>query len=267
MTTRGLEDQSVVRLAPAGGESLAPQQVVIQPITAELILEKERGRKAPGDALTALQTASAPYQYRLGPGDIVSIIVWDHPELTIPAGSFRSAEQAGTVVNEDGTLYYPYAGVVEVAGKTLAEVRALLTGKLERYVENLQLDVRIAAFRSQRVYVVGEVRDPGVREITDIPPTLIEMINRSGGFTGEADRRNITLTRDGQTRRVDLLALYENGDTRQNVLLRAGDVVNVPDRNHNKVFILGEVNRPGSYLMDKGRKTLAEALGDAGDLN
>ena len=114
---------------------------------------------------------------------------------------------------------------------------------------------------------MGEVKEPGIKHINDLPPTMLEMINRSGGFAPEADRRNITLTRNGQTYRVDLLALYENGDSSQNVLLEPGDVVNVWDRQLNKVFVLGEVNTPGSYLMNKHRKSLAEALSDAGGVD
>ena len=61
--------------------------------------------------------------------------------------------------------------------------------------------------------------------------------------------------------------MYEDGNTRQNILLQAGDVVNVPARQFNKIFVLGSVNDPGSYIMNKRRKTLAEALGDAGDID
>jgi len=111
------------------------------------------------------------------------------------------------------------------------------------------------------------VNEPGIKNVNDLAPTMLEMINRSGGFAGEADRRNITLTRDGKTYRVDLLALYENGDSSQNVMLESGDVVNVWDRQLNKVFVLGQVNVPGSYLMNKHRKSLAEALSDAGGVN
>ncbi|MCB1921412.1 MAG: SLBB domain-containing protein, partial [Candidatus Competibacteraceae bacterium] len=150
--------------------------------------------------------------------------------------------------------------------KTTREVRNLLTQPLSKFIELVQLDVRVAAYRSKRVYVVGEVVKPGLREITDIPMTLIEAINRSDGFTGQADPANITLTRQGQTFRVDLQALYENGAVDQNIPLEPGDIVNVPDRQLNKVFVLGEVQNPGSFIMNKRRKTLAEAIGDAGDV-
>ena len=258
------DNRSNIRLPVKDGEGGQPENVSIRPITAELIMEQERDFY-PQKGVPDPQTEN--YKYTLGPGDILSIIVWDHPELTIPAGAERSAEQSGTVVNENGTIYYPYAGIVRVAGLNVREVRDLLTKALSRVIENVQLEVRMAEFRSKRIYVVGEVRNPGIKRVTDIAPTVLEMVNQADGFTDEADYRNITLTRKEKTYRIDLLALYENGNVEQNVLLESGDVINVPDRQLNKIFVLGEVNNPGSLLMNKSRKTLAEAISDAGDVN
>jgi polysaccharide export outer membrane protein len=125
----------------------------------------------------------------------------------------------------------------------------------------------VVTFRSKRIYVVGEVAKAGLLEINDIPMTMLEAVNRAGGFTTAADHANVLLTRAGKTYRVDLQALYENGVTSQNVRLEPGDIVNVPDRQQNKIFVLGEVAKPGSYVMNKRRSTLAEALGDAGFVN
>ena len=258
------DNRSNIRLPVKDSDTGQPENVSIRPITAELIMQQERDfypQKGVPDP------QSENYNYTLGPGDILSIIVWDHPELTIPAGAERSAEQSGTVVNENGTIYYPYAGIVRVAGLNVREVRDLLTKALSRVIENVQLEVRMAEFRSKRIYVVGEVRNPGIKRVTDIAPTVLEMVNQADGFTDEADYRNITLTRKEKTYRIDLLALYENGNVEQNVLLEPGDVINVPDRQLNKIFVLGEVNNPGSLLMNKSRKTLAEAISDAGDVN
>jgi len=216
-----------------------------------------------------------PYdQYRVGSRDILNITVWGHPELTIPAGEFRSAETAGNVVGEDGTFFYPYAGIIRAAGKTVEEIREELTLKLSKYIENVQLDVRVAGYRSQRVYVVGEVAQPGIHLVRDIPLTVLEAINSAGGVTPKADLRNITLTRNDKTFSINLLNLYEGGDVKQNVLLRHGDVLNVPDNEFNKVFVLGETNlgrgfgvRPRSVIMNKARLTLTEALTEAAGLD
>jgi polysaccharide export outer membrane protein len=269
----------------------------IKPITAQLIvdLEKDFNNRSLGPQNVAnlyynyrigskakhgVPDKEPSSQYRVGPRDILTITVWEHPELTIPAGEFRSADSAGTLVGEDGNIYFPYAGVIKAAGKTVEEIRAELTKKLSVYIEQVQLDVRVASYRSQRVYVVGEVVTPGIQVVKDIPLTVLEAINLSGGLAPEADSRNITLTRNDKTYSINLLSLYEGGDLSQNVRLESGDVLNVPDRSFNKVFVLGENNlvnaiaggtnqsqRSRSVIMNKGRMTLTEALSDGGGIN
>lgn len=273
-------DESDVRLPVQEGETLAPANLKIRPITAELIIEMFKAARPPiGDGTSSAKVVAKDDlrsvgnqppvvpDYRLGPGDIISIIVWDHPELTIPAGSFRTADQAGTVINQDGTIFFPYAGVLKVVGKTTGEVRDMLTAKLTKYIEKVQLDVRMAAFRSQLVYVVGEVRQPGTQQITDIPMRIVDAVNRSGGFSPEADYSRVLLTRRGTTYLVDIQAMYDYGATEQNALLEQGDIVNVPDRSYNKIFVLGEVTKPGYVPMNKKRSTLAEALSEVGYIN
>ncbi len=219
-------------------------------------------------------------QYLVGPRDILNITVWEHPELTIPAGEFRAAESAGNVVGEDGNIFYPYVGVVKAAGRTVEDIRAELTNKLSRYIEQVQLDVRVTAYRSQRVYVVGEVKQPGIQLVKDIPLTVLEAINGAGGLSSEADLRNITLTRNGNTYSINLLSLYEGGNISQNVMLKHGDVLNVPDNSLNKIFVMGEIASGSSsslsvggvgggrsILMNKGRMTLTEAISDAGGIS
>jgi polysaccharide export outer membrane protein len=155
------------------------------------------------------------------------------------------------------------------------DIRAELTHKLSKYIEQVQLDVRVTSYRSQRVYVVGEVKQPGILLVKDIPLTVLEAINGAGGLNTEADLRNITLTRDGDTYSINLLSLYEGGDIRQNVILKHGDVLNVPDNSLNKIFVLGEISGSGassaggarSIVMNKGRMTLTEAISDAGGMS
>lgn len=239
--------------------------VTITPITADLIARKIEERRLMAGHLPLPQ--DEPYRYRIGPRDILSITVWEHPELTIPAGEFRSAEAAGHLVGEDGKLFYPYIGVLDVAGMTVGQLRGVLTQRLAKYIENPQLEVRVAAYRSQKAYIVGQVLTPGIQPLTDVPLTVVEAINLRGGVTTDANMSNVTLSRNGQIYPIDLLSLYEQGDVAQNLLLHDGDVLNVPDRNQSKVFVMGEVGRQSSLTITKSRMTLAEALSDADGIN
>jgi polysaccharide biosynthesis/export protein len=241
----------------------APFQIV--PITPSLLVQQAstRATAASGRAADPLAAEAERYQYRVAPHDVLSIIVWDHPELTIPAGEFRSPEAVGNPVQADGTMFYPHVGVVDVAGKTLPEVRSILTERLRKFVANPQLDVRVAAFRGKRIQVTGEVVQPSTLPITDVPVRVQDAIAQARGLGPNAWTRGVTLTRAGKVHLLDLQALYEDGDLSQNWLLQEGDLLHVPSREQNKVFVLGEVRRPSSKVMARGRMSLAEAIGDA----
>lgn len=211
-----------------------------------------------------LQEAMGNYDYKVGKGDVLLITVWNHPELTIPAGSMRDPVDAGNWVHNDGSIFYPYVGRVKVEGLKVTEIRDILADKLAKYIESPQVDVTVAGFRSQRVYVTGEVQKPGVLPVTNVPMTLIEAVSASGGLTPEADWTTVTLTRNGQERAFNLRELYQQGNTDQNILLQPNDVLHVARNDQNKVFVLGEVRQPKSYMMGRSGMTLAEALADAG---
>ncbi len=246
--------------------SVAPGVEII-PITPALIAEQTKtGFKDIPTELTAAGD-NDKYEYRIGPRDILTITVWDHPELTIPAGQFRAADTEGHRVAEDGTIYYPYAGKVSVAGKTQAEVREILTEKLARQIANPQLDVKVVSFRSQKAYVVGEVATPGFQPITDVPLTVMDAVTRAGGVTPEGDMTHVTLSRDGTVHVINLLDIYQRGDLSRNILLRNGDVLNVANRNRRKVFVMGEVTTPSSLYIPRGRMSLSEAISDVGGIN
>jgi polysaccharide export outer membrane protein len=256
MDQASVSDRAEESGAPEAGVSRITPQLLVK-------LAQERRRRAPAPLNDPLAAQAATYEYRVAPYDVLSVTVWDHPELTIPAGEFRSAEATGYSVTADGTMFFPHVGVVRVAGLTLPEIRKLLAERLTRFVTNPQLDVKVAAFRGKKVQVTGEVMAPGTMPITDVPSRVQDAIAFAKGLAPEAEPRRVTLSRDGTIHVLDLQALYERGDLAQNWLLQDGDVVHVPDRSVNKVYVLGEVRRPSSRLMVKGRMNLAEAIGDA----
>lgn len=247
------------------GRGTDENPVRIVPVTPDVLTEqaKARARAAETRPRDPLAAEAGQWQYRVAPFDVLSVIVWDHPELTIPAGEFRAAEAAGNVVQADGTVFYPHVGVVAVAGKTLPEIRQVLTEQLRKVVQGPQLDVRVAAFRGQRVHVTGEVVAPGAFPISDVPLRVADAVALAKGFTPAAYPRSVTLVRRGVGVRLDLRALFEDGDTSQNWLLQDGDMLHVASAAQHKVFVMGEVRRPSSKLMARGHMTLAEAIGDA----
>ncbi|MNN31291.1 Polysaccharide biosynthesis/export protein [compost metagenome] len=208
------------------------------------------------------------------------MVVWDHPELVFPTQTYSiganfeiptssgGSNVPGYVVSPQGDIQFPYAGVMQVGGKTANEVRDQMARVLSRVVKNPQMTVRVLGFRSQRVYVDGEVKTPGMQAIDDAPMTLVEALNRAGGVLNlTGDNSRVRVTRGERSWYVNIPALLAKGIDPARILLRSGDIVRVEQREDNKIFVTGEVVRPTSLLMRNGRMTLNEALGDAGGVN
>jgi polysaccharide export outer membrane protein len=242
-------------------------QVSVTTVNASVIRRlSEQQSNDDSDLLSALEAERSRYEYRVGPGDILSIIVYDHPELTIPAGEQRSAADSGNLINPDGTIFYPYTGRIKVDGQTVDEIRENITILLSEYIRDPQIEVRVAQFNSKYVFVTGAVNKPGRVALRNTPLTLIDAIQLASGFTPNANHHELRITRQNRTASVSSYGLLKTGDLSQNIVLRAGDLVHVPDDSTQRVYVMGEVNRPGQVGMGATRLTLTDVITEVGGI-
>ena len=206
----------------------------------------------------------AAYDYKIGVGDVLSIVVWDHPELTAPFGSFNNVQDQGNVVREDGTIFYPFVGQLEVAGRTARAIQEELAVKLADYIESPQLDVRVVNYRSQRFFVTGFVSNPGTYPVTDVPVRVVEALGLAGGLLPDADLYDVTLSRGDESFNIPLYDVLYEGNLSGNALLQHGDVLHVAPNELRRVFVMGEVQKPVTIPMTNRSLTLTQALGEAG---
>lgn len=206
------------------------------------------------------------WTYLVGSGDVLSVIVFDHPELTLPEGSQRSAEESGFRVSSDGTFQYPFVGAVRARGRAPEQIREDLTERLAQFIPDPQVEVRVAAFNSQGIVVSGEVQAPNRQALTLVPLSLIAAINAAGGPTDSADMRMVTVQRSGTLYQVDVDGFLSNGIVQNNPVLRSGDVVNVPRRRSQEAYILGEIDESNAIDLSQEPITLTQAITRHGGL-
>jgi polysaccharide export outer membrane protein len=271
-------DSSSVTADQSTQEVIAVNKPVMKAITPQLV-KFEREQRDKQSLQDISQLVRGPTPYNIQGGDILAITVWDHPELagtvtSVPIQGVVGSENPGSatpatgfVVDHEGIIQYPYAGSLKVAGMTEGQAKNALATKLGRYINKPNITLRVESYRSKRVYLDGEVKQPGLQPITDVPMTLTEAVNRAGGFLPTADQSQVAVTRDGKTYKVNLVQMMERGVNPGTIMLANGDVVRVLSRDESKVFVSGEVMQPKSLPMHNGRMTLNEALGETGGIN
>lgn len=212
---------------------------------------------APVQSVPPVQTAGSA-DYLLGPQDTLTITVFEHPNLS---GKFN--------VEADGAFIFPLIGRMNAAGLTPRAVEAELAKRLrDGYLKDPQLNVTVDQYRSQRVFVIGAVGQPGPLVLSG-NTTLIEALARAGSATSESVGDAIVvrgraggqavgpvlpdLAGNAEIVRVDLAQL-ERGALAQNIVLRDGDTILVP--RGEPVFLLGQVRNPGSYSVRKDTTVL-----------
>lgn len=231
--------------------------------------------QAPDSAPPAPKPADAQgaANYIVGQQDVLIITSYDQPELT---GKFT--------IESDGSFTYPYIGRISVGGMTLRAVESELKKKLaaQGFFKDAQITVAIEQYRSQKIYIVGEVRTPGAYPMSG-NMRLVEVLALAGSTlptaSGEAvivhasseslvvdaaraaDISDPANSNSDRVARVDLREL-ENGNLRQNLALRSGDTIFV--LRAENVYVFGQVRSPGAYPLRQKNTTVLQALSLAG---
>jgi polysaccharide biosynthesis/export protein len=205
--------------------------------------------------------------YVIGPQDVLTITSYDQADLT---GKFT--------VEADGTFTFPMIGRFKAGGSTLRQVETQLKKQLkdEGYFNNPQITVSVETYRSQKIFIVGEVRTPGSYVLSG-DMTLVEALARAGSTLPTASGQALivhpvagggasapvlpTDETPDHIVRVDLRAL-ESGRVSENAALRDGDTIFVPRA--ESVYVFGQVKNPGAYALQQKNTTVLQALSLAG---
>jgi len=171
-------------------------------------------------AATEAAVKESLYEYRVGPGDVLKISVWQNPDLT-----------SEVVILPDGTISFPLIGVIPAEGKTLDEIKAVLKDKLSGYVNNLILNVSVLNAGSQNIYLIGKVNQPG-RFLVNARVNVLQALAIAGGLNPFAKKGKIKIFRKTGEKTViyhfDYDRISEGEDLDKNITLERGDIIVVP---------------------------------------
>ncbi|MEW6353098.1 MAG: polysaccharide export protein EpsE [Pseudomonadota bacterium] len=210
----------------------------------------------------ALMLAVAPTyavdEYKLGPGDIVKITVYEHPDMTTE-----------TQLTGAGNVTFPLLGEVTVGGLSRSAAEAKLATLLKQggYVEQPQVNISIMEYRSQQVSVLGQVSKPGKYPIDGPGAAVLDLISLAGGV-GENGADYVTLIKHegGKTVKydIDLADLFHSASLKNNIQVSDGDIIYIPRA--PVFYIYGEVQRSGAYRLERNM-TVMQALSMGGGLS
>jgi len=250
---------------------LSSEPILIEKVSIDLI-NKEKNKIPLNLPLTLLNYS--PQSYKVGAGDVLFIYVYGETERLSAALARGAAINPvfEKIVRDDGSIFYPNAGILDVAGKTVEEIRLLLTDSLSNVLNNPQVDVSVSEFNSQKIVISGSFSNVGTVPVTTVPQTLSEVIANAnpfgeGGLRSLGDLTSVKFTRDGYTYDIDYEYLARNSQIQNYIYLKAGDVIHLPDNSLSQVHVIGEASNPISINLSRKNIPLSVALAQAKGLN
>lgn len=206
--------------------------------------------------LWAVPSMAANADYQIGPGDVIKIDVYDHPDLATIAR-----------VGNDGSINFPLAGKLVIGGLSTSKAAEVIVKKLEGdFIVNPQVSVFVEQFKSKKIVIIGEINRPGRYELSG-PTTLLELVSQAGGATRQAGQsatiHRVAGQEGGQDKiiTVNFSDLINSGHAAVDVPLMDGDTVTIDKA--GVVYVTGQVNRPDAYAMEPNT-TVIKAITMAG---
>ena len=189
--------------------------------------------------------------YVLGPGDGLNINLWG-----------GVTQRLQRVVDREGRVALPEVGAIDVSGRNLGDVQHLVQSALRTQFRDVEADISLARIRTLRVYVVGDVENPGAYDISSLS-TPLNALYAAGGPTSRGSLRHLRQFRGKQlVQEIDAYDLLLHGVHTELARLQSGDTILVPPIGP-QVMIEGMVRRPAVYELD-GEKSLSQILELAG---
>jgi polysaccharide export outer membrane protein len=224
---------------------------------ASVVAAQSTGTATPPDSASSTTTKVVAVRAPIAPGDLVEISVFDVPELL---------QQVR--VGSDGKAQLALIGDTQLAGLTGQQAAEMIARELRErnFLVNPQVNVLVKESTTQGVSVAGEVQHPGIYQILG-PRTLLDVISMAGGLTSVADTKITIKHRSGAEDSVTVNLKNDDAKTSvaMDVQVYPGDLVVVPRA--GIVYVLGEVARPGGFVMqNSGKITLLQALAQAGSV-
>jgi protein involved in polysaccharide export with SLBB domain/glycosyltransferase involved in cell wall biosynthesis len=202
-------------------------------------------------------SASVPEIYHVGPGDILEILVRERPDISVKE----------TTVSPDGTISVPQVGILDVRGKTTADLTAMIALKLSEFYQEPEVTVHVHDYNNNKVYVLGRIANPGLVKFGGTG-TLLEALAMAGGLPTVAEEaflsRAMIFRGKEQVIWVDLRELLQNGNVAMNPKLKNNDIVFIPESDDELIYVMGEVESPGAVKLKSELSVLDAVMASGG---
>jgi len=212
-----------------------------------------------------LKEPPPPADYIVGPNDTITVTVAGHPEFSQGASAGgATGSQNGSRVDGSGFIQIPTLGLVRVAGLTLPQIRSHIQGLLMQYLHEPSVVVEVTEYNSHPLYILGQFKNSGVYYM-DRPFNVIQGLALGGGYElSTANPKAARIIRNNRVIPVDVYELLMRADQSQNVWLKPGDTIFMPDNKNQVVFVFGAGKGGMTIPLPSSGMNLLQAIAAAG---